>query len=156
MEHLPEVEQVLKWLGFVFSILSTIAINVIVTGRILAYVFGLTKEGGDYFKIQLPYLIRIGVTGDGVVAGFAAMIVLVSTIGGAFPSIAKTVVIENLQATSVVWEAHLWFGTANGVILSIILAAIKSIFLQIRQRRTRPRKETPSPEARVAALITED
>lgn len=159
------VQYVQNTLGAI--ILSTVVIsgiNIIVSGHLLGYTFGLLKEDLDdhknsWFRIWFPWVLHLGISGHCVYAGFASVAVFILFVGTCMSSTACTVFITNLGATDNKWVACQSLAASLSVLSCLIFASFRRIYdfckaikqtgnsaLALEERATRLVSEPSNPE----------
>jgi hypothetical protein len=123
-EQFPYMD-ILALLKILFNASFLCAINIVISGHLLGYVFNLSNQGRDFFRVRIPWLHDMGITGRRVIAGFTALTISIFVVGFFFHKLAKEMFINNMGATDDKWLACLYFSTGFSVTICLLLSSIR-------------------------------
>ena len=124
---------VLVILETVLSTLFISGINIIISGHILGYAFGLSTSGKDHFTLYLPPVIRLKVSGKRTFAGFAAFTISLLMVGIFLSEYANQIFIVNLGATESRWTAAQSLAATLSLIFCLLISAVWMSVLTVQE-----------------------
>lgn len=139
------------------TVLSTVfisGINIIVSGHILGHIFAFRQTGKNYFTLQVPLMLRLGIRGNRAIAGFAAFTVSLLIVGIFLPDVANRLFIQNMGATDSQWTAIQSLAAAISVVFCLILGALRAIWVSIKSwiQKRKDESAEPTPKERARRL----
>jgi hypothetical protein len=158
----PSAQYVLETLGVVFSTVVISGINIIISGHLLGYVLNFGEGGSpsshdvtpgknNIFQIWFPWLLRLGITGNHVIAGFASFTISLLVVGIFLPRQARQIFIDNLQATDSQWIACQSLAAGLAVFVCVLLSGCRLICLFVGARSAAKRAILQEPSLRERA-----
>ena len=139
-------------LGILLSTVFLSGLNIIASGHLFAYVFGLDRTGMNRFRITVPFLFYMEIKGDAVVAGIIAFSVSVFLVAWKLSDTATAVFITNADATDETWIAVQMLSTTLSVTVAVVLAGCRSIYEVVRLVSA-AKKPPDDPAARAKRIV---
>lgn len=128
-----------KIVGCIFSWGVIACINIGISGYLWGEILSLNKDGDDYFKVLIPRMFKLKITGQQVIAGFAAFTISLLFVGLFLHKIASNIFIDNLEITKNKTIACHLLATSSSVIFCILILCSKVVvnYFIIKKNYTR-------------------
>lgn len=121
------LENMLSLVGAVFSFTLTAGINVIISGHLLGYVFGLKEDEENHFTIRIPPVFKLKATGQKVIAGFIGFAISLLIVMFLLNDLPKHLFIDQYKVTDNSWIALQTMAALVSVPICLILAFIRYV-----------------------------